>query len=55
MMTVAVVVRVIGIKGGTVPSNGEELSGKDELSKDSDDDNDSGSGGGVRDKRGGNA
>ncbi len=37
---------------GELPSNGEDLSGDDEMSMDSNDDNDSGSGGGGRDKRG---
>jgi hypothetical protein len=43
-------------KDGEVPSNGEDLSGNDKMSKDSDDDDDDGGcGGGVREKRGDNA
>ncbi len=38
-----------------MPSNGEDLSGDNKMSKDSDNDNDGGSGGGVWDKRGHNA
>ncbi len=38
-----------------MPSNGEDLSSKDKMSKDSNDDNDGGSGGVVRDERGDNA
>ncbi len=52
MTTMAVVVRVLGIKGGTMPSNGEDLSGKDKMSKNSNDGGDGRSGGGVRDKSG---
>ncbi len=42
-------------KDGEVPSNEEDLSGKDKMRKDSDDENNGGSGGGVRDKRADNA
>ncbi len=38
-----------------MPSNGEDLSGDDKMSKDSNDDNDGHSGGGARDKMGENA
>ncbi len=55
MMTMAVMVGVLGIKEGTMPSNGEDLCGNDEMSKNSNDDNNGGSGGGIRDKRGDNA
>ncbi len=55
MMTMAVVVGVLGIKWGTMLSNGEYVSGNNEMSKDSKDDNNDGIGGGVRDKRGDNA
>jgi hypothetical protein len=37
-----------------MPSNGENLSGNDEMSKNSDNDDNGHSGGGVRDKRGDN-
>ncbi len=37
-----------------MPSNGEDLSGNNKMSKDSNNDNDGGSGGGVRDKKGDN-
>jgi hypothetical protein len=36
-------------------SNGEDVSGNNEISKDSNDDNNGGIGGGVMDKRGDNA
>ncbi len=39
---------------GEVPSNGEDLSGKDKMSEDSNNDKDGGSGVGVRDERGDN-
>ncbi len=56
MMTmIAVVVGVLGIKGGEMPSNGGDFSGKDKVSKDSNNDIDGGSGGVVRDKRGDSA
>ncbi len=38
-----------------MPSNGEDLSGKDKMSKDINNDDDGGGGGGVRDERGNNA
>jgi hypothetical protein len=38
-----------------MPSNGEDLSGKDKMSKNSNNGDNCGSGGGVRDKRGDNA
>jgi hypothetical protein len=52
-MTTAVVVGVLGINGGTIPSHGEDLSGDNKMSKDSGNDDNEGSGGGVRDKKGG--
>ncbi len=52
MTTVAVVARVFGKKGGTMPSNGEDLCGNNKMSKDSNNDNNGGSGEGVRDKMG---
>jgi hypothetical protein len=55
MTAMAVVLGVLGMKGGTMPSNGEDLSGDKKMSKDSNNDNDGGSGGGVWDKRGHNA
>ncbi len=55
MMMMARVVGVLGIKGGTNPSNRQDLCGNDEMSKDSDNGDDGGSGGSVRDKRGDNA
>ncbi len=55
MKTMAVVVGVLGINRVTMPSNGEDLSGKYKMSKDSNNDNNGGSGGGVWDKRGDNA
>jgi hypothetical protein len=42
-------------KDGKVPSNGEELSGDNEMSNDSNHDKDGSSRGGVRDKREDNA
>jgi hypothetical protein len=39
---------------GEVPSNGEDLSGDNKMSKDSDDDKNGGSVGGGKDKRGDN-
>ncbi len=45
---------VLGIKRGTMLSNGEDLSGDKEMSKDSNNGDHGGSGRGVRDKRGGN-
>ncbi len=53
--TMGVVVGVVGIKEGTMPSKGEDLSGNDKMSKDSNNDNNGSSGGGVGDKRGDNA
>ncbi len=41
-------------KGGNVPSTGEDLSGNNEMSKDSNDDDNGSSSGGVRDRRGDN-
>ncbi len=38
-------------KVGEVPSNGEDLSGNDKMSEDSNNDDNGHSGGGVRDKR----
>jgi hypothetical protein len=56
MKTVAVVVaRVLGKKGGTMPSNGEDLCSNDKMSKYSNNDDNGGSGEGVRDKMGDNA
>jgi hypothetical protein len=46
------VLGVLGIEGGTMLSIGEDLSGNDMMSKDSDNDDNGSSGGGVRDKRG---
>jgi hypothetical protein len=46
---------VFGIKGGTMPSNGEDLSGYAEMSKDTKNEDNGSSGGGVRDKQGDNA
>ncbi len=46
---------MLGIKGGTMPSNGEDLSSNNEMNKNSNNDNNGRSGGGVRDKMGDNA
>jgi hypothetical protein len=54
MTTMAVVVGVLGIKRGTIPRLGEDLSSNSKMSKESNYDKDDGSGGGVRDKRGDN-
>ncbi len=43
MTTMAVMVGVLGIKGGTVPSNGQDLSGDDDMCKDSNNDINGGS------------
>jgi hypothetical protein len=55
MSRMAVVVGLLGIKGGTIPRNGDDLSSKNKMSKDSNHDNNGASVGGVRDKRGDNA
>jgi hypothetical protein len=52
MTMMEVVVGVLGIKGETMTSNGEDLCGNNEMSKDSNNDDNGGSGGGVMDKMG---
>ncbi len=54
-MMMVVVGGVLGMKGGTMPSNEEDLSNENKMREDSNDDNDGKSGGGVRDERGDNA
>jgi hypothetical protein len=55
MTAMAVVVGLLGIKGERMPSNGENLNGSKEMSKDSNHDNNCSSVGGVKDQRGDNA
>jgi hypothetical protein len=55
MTMMAVVVSMLGRKGGTIPNNGEDLSGNDKMIKDNNNDDDGGSGGVAKDKKGNNA